>query len=300
VRDWTPLGTRRHYDRPKAGQLIAQAHTVWRVTNVQDVALDDADRDRWLKRGMPDPETWKQRPYEVKLEWIGGAEPPWIKESTRGAIRVSAEAFTTWDVYASGRWPQCSCCGEPMPCHAELEDRQVTTGLDKIEKLEAIPYGACWACSEPITTRQKSVTYPGDNIDLPGGQQPHFHTRRQCRGSAELYERKWIAADPRRERVLTWPKCGGILIVHADGSSDCVSGRSPLGGDECVSQPDCEGHLTHDHGSIRACYVHEDYMRPSEWGKDRCPRGCDPASHHGTRMLHRPERRQPSTDGLFT
>src|SRR5205085_8291397 len=106
----------------------------------------------------------------------------------RGEIRVPAGTFTSWHVYQDGRWPQCSCCGEPMPCRAELEDRQVTQSLDRIARLEAIPPGACWACAEPITRRQKVVTYPGENLDLPGGQQPYFHTRGQCRPSAERYE----------------------------------------------------------------------------------------------------------------
>lgn len=302
-RDWYPLGTERCYGRPQAGQLLAYKHSVWRVANVDDVLLDDADREAWLKRGMPDLESWRERPYRIGLDWIGGARPPWAKSDSddrkHGTLDIPAGAYSTWNVYATGRWPQCSCCGEPMPCRAELEDDQVAAGLDRIAKLEAILAGACWACQEPITKRQKSVTYPGDNIDLPGGQQPYFHTRQHCRGSAEMYERKWIAADPRRERILTWPKCEGILVVHADGSSDCVPGRSPLGGEECASQPDCEGHLTHDHGTIRACYVHENYMCSSEWGRDRCPRGCDPASRHGTRVLSRPERRQPSARGLF-
>jgi hypothetical protein len=301
-RDWYPSLTQSRYDRPEAGQVIAYRHAVWKVTQVKDVPLGDDDKELWLKRGMPDLETWRGRPYKVSVGWLGGAKPSWfdeVGEIKTGSVVIAAEAYMTWYVYDDGRWPQCSCCGEPMPCRAALEDEQVNSSLDRVAKLEAIPPGVCWACSEPITTRQKSVTYPGDNIDLPGGQEPSFHTRQQCRGSAERYERKWIAADPRRERILTWPKCGGILVVHADGSSDCVSGRSPLGGDECVSQPDCEGHLTHDHGSIRACYVHEDYMRPSAWGEGRCPRGCDPASHHGTRMLSRPERREPSAGGLL-
>lgn len=301
-RDWYPSLTQNHYTRPEAGQVIAYKHAVWKVTKVEDVPLGDDDKELWLKRGMPDLETWSRRPYKVSVEWLGGVRPSWfdeVGEIMTGSVVIPAEAYITWHVYADGRWPQCSCCGEPMPCRAALEDEQVTSSLDRIAKLEAILPGACWACQEPITARQKSVTFPGDNIDLPGGQQPIFHTRQQCRGSAERYERKWIAADPRRERILTWPKCGGILVVHADGTTDCVSGRSPLSGEECVSQPDCEGHLTHDHGVIRACYVHEDYLQPSAWGEVGCPRGCDPASRHGTRVLRRPERRQATTGDLF-
>lgn len=301
-RDWYPSLTQNHYGLPEPGQVIAYRHAVWKVAQVTNLALSDDDRDLWLKRGMPDLETWGGRPCKVSVEWLGGTKPAWfdeVGEIRTGSVTLPAEAHMTWHVYDDGRWPQCSCCGEPMPCRAALEDEQVNSSLDRIADFEAIPPGACWACSEPITARQKSVTYPGDNIDLPGGQQPAFHLRMKCRGSAESYERKWVAADPRRERILTWPKCGGILVVHADGTSDCISGRSPLGGEERVSQLGCEGHQTHDHGVIRSCYVHEDYMRPGAWGETGCPHGCDPTSRHGTNVLRRPERRQATTGGLF-
>jgi hypothetical protein len=298
---WHPLRTTTE-SRPDKGALIAHEHTVWKVTEVADRPLSEEDRQVWLDHGMPDLDTWNRRPYEMAVEWVGGAPPSWAgqKDGHRsGVIRVPAGKHISWRVYKGDRWPQCSCCGEPMPCRAELEDHQVTASLDRVARLESIPPGACWACSEPITSRQQSVTYPGENIYLPGGQQPVFHTRRMCVGSAHVYEEKWLAADPRRERILTWPRCGGILIVHADGSNECVSGRHPLGQD-CESQPDCRGHDTHDHGVLRACYVHEDYFGSAhKMERGRCPRGCDPGNHGGTRTKPRPKRRQPSTGALF-
>jgi hypothetical protein len=287
---WVPLRT-EHKHRPEAGDLIAQDHAVWRVEQVADLPLDDADRQKWLDHGMPDPETWPQRPYQVNAEWVGGKEPAWSKRGGSrklGIIRVPAGKYTSWRVYQGERWPQCSCCGEPMPCRAELEDRQVTASLDSLARLEAIPPGACWACAEPITTRQKTVTYPGENLDLPGGQQVYFHTRRGCVRQAHEYEERWVAADPRRERILTWPHCDGILVVHADGSSECQPGQTQLRG-EVKPQPDCRGHLTHDHSAHQACYI----------GESGCLRGCSPEGHPGTRTTPRPERREPSVGGIF-
>ena len=98
------------------------------------------------------------------------------------------------------------------------------------------------------------------------------------------------------EEPITYYTAGHPPRSHADGSSECVSGRSPLGG-VCESQPGCQGHTTHDHHSvIRACYVHEDYLGPSaEYEQQgRCPRGCDPANHRGTATTPRPKRRPPS------
>lgn len=296
---WFPLRTSGK-DRVNVGELIAHKHAVWRVVRIEDVPLSDADRDVWLNDGMPDPETWSARPYRITLDWVAGAAPPWAKDGDdrkRGTISVPARAHPWWRVYTSERWPQCSCCGEPMPCRAELEDEQVSVSLDQVARFEAIPAGACWACAEPITIRQKAVTYPGENLDLPGGQQVHFHTRRACVRQAHEYEERWLAADPRRERILTWPRCDGVLVVHADGSSECRSGGMVLG-KQRNSQPDCEGHLTHDHSSVQACYVSDNWLTPSEW-EGGCPRGCSRIGHPGTCTTPRPARREPTVSGLF-
>lgn len=283
---WHPIRT-SDYRRPQPGQLIAFRHAVWRVEKVQDRPLSDADRDKWLDAGMPDLATWR-RPYRVEAQWVAGAEPEWLTPAqTRGKIDVPADTYMTWNVYEGGRWPRCSCCGEPMPCRAELEDQQVTASLNRVARMEAVPPGACWACAEPISTRQKSITYSGDNIDLPGGQQPRFHTRSSCRAFAERYEERWLAADPRRERMLTWPSCGGILLVHANGDSECVEGRDPLGRDT-ERAPDCRGHDTHNHSVLVSCYAQDDYFASSWTG--RCPRGCDPRDHVGAAPRPRPER----------
>ncbi|WP_327591262.1 hypothetical protein OHA25_61125 (plasmid) [Nonomuraea sp. NBC_00507] len=288
---WYPVRTSTEYPRPEPGQLIALRHAVWRVEKVQDLPLSDTDRDKWLDAGMPNIATWRRRPYRVRAQWVAGAKPEWLTAAqTSAQMDIPADTYMTWHVYEGGRWPQCSCCGEPMPCWAELEDEQITASLNRVAKMEAIPPGACWACAEPITTRQKSITYPGDNLDLPGGQEPRFHIRSRCRSFAERYEEQWLAADPRRQRLLTWPSCGGILLVHADGDSECVVGRDPLGRDR-EPVPDCRGHDTHDHSVSVACYVRDDYF--AGFWTDRCPRGCDPRNHPGAAPRRRPERRFP-------
>lgn len=296
---WRPLCTTPVY-RPTPGYLLAHQHAVWRVMHVEDIPLDDTDREIWHQHGMPDLATWEKHPYKVSLEWVGGAEPPWQPERKNNgvyvvAIRASNFKFRGWCVYRDGRWPQCSCCGEPMPCRTELQERQIKASLDEVARLEAIPPGACWACSEPITTRQDFVTYPGDNLDLPSGQQVSFHTRRRCLQAARDYEERWLAADPRRERILTWPTCDGLLIVHADGVTECVSGHSPFGM-QYTSQPDCHGHETHDHKAKIACYAYDHPLNPRR-GEAVCPRGCRRENHPGCTLPPRPKRRRPPTRG---
>lgn len=277
---WLPLRTTGKH-RPQTGNLIAYRHAVWRVAKVEDLPVSDADREVWLKHGMPDLGTWPDRPYLVIVDWVGGAQPSWNRDGDmrkHGTITIPAGAYVWWRVYPSDRWPQCSCCGEPMPCRAELEDQQVTASLDRIARMEAVRPGACWACSALITPRQKAVTYPGENLDLPGGQQVHFHTRRACVRVAHEYEERWVAADPRRERILTWPACSGSLVVHGDGSSECFGGVL-----------ECRGHATHDHRHMLACYTQS----------HGCPRECPREDHPGTRPAPRPARREPTVGGLF-
>lgn len=293
---WHPHRTNSHYGPPPVGQLIAYEHAVWRVTAVTDLMLSEADREIWLAAGMPDQDTWRGRPYRVDVQFVGGARPAWAEhEETDLSGHADTPAISgggrLWYLYpTSGRWPACSCCGEPMPCRAELEDRDVTESLAQVEKMVTRLPGTCWGCGEPITNRQKSVTYPGDNMDLPGGPAVRFHTRATCHGVAQRYELRWIAVDPRRERILTYPKCGGILIVHADGSSECRAGQGPLG-DEQAMRPDCRGHLTHDHGTVAACFVGDGWFdRPEQM--NGCPRGCSREGHPGARTPPRPPRTQ--------
>ena len=128
-RDWFPLGTQSSgYSPPTTGDLIAREHAVWRVEAVADLPLDADDREKWMEAGAPDP--WHGRPYEVHVVFVGGARPTWAgvnDTAVKGKVKVPASAYgrhNAWPTYPpSGRWPQCSCCGEPMPCRAELQDR---------------------------------------------------------------------------------------------------------------------------------------------------------------------------------
>lgn len=294
-RSWTPLLTERRR-RPEQGNLIALDHAVWRVTLVADLPLTDDDRDVWMDSGMPDLATWHGRPYRAGVQWVAGVKPDWAGEDgtvDEACVDIRADnswSGAKWDVYpTSGRWPQCSCCGEPMPCRAEVQDVEVAAALVQVEKFAKRLPGCCWGCEEPITRRQRSVTYAGDNLDLPGGPEVRFHTRDSCFHTACRYELRWIAIDPRRERVLTYPKCPGILVVHGDGSSECRDGTAALGGVR-VGEPGCRGHLTHDHAAHQACYVGDSYFVQVA-DMPGCPRGCPrDETHPGTRTTPRPPR----------
>jgi hypothetical protein len=79
--------------------------------------------------------------------------------------------------------------------------------------------GVCPACSEPVSARQKSITFDG-NVEIPGGAPVTYHVGRGgCRGEAARYEERWVQADPDGRRTsLT---CPGRVINHNDGTYEC-------------------------------------------------------------------------------
>lgn len=288
---WSPSHTSPRWGRPAEGDLIAHGHAVWRVALVNETSPDVQDQKTWRSCGEPDPETWPGRQYEVGLDFVAGARPQWApagREMPLAFLTIRAKRLGTpgsWNIYPdSGRWPACFCCGEPMPCRAELRDREVAAAAGRLEQMAQISPGCCWDCGEPVKSRQKAIDYPGDNVDYPGGPPVRFHLRNGCWPGARNYELRWLAADPTRSRILTWPLCGGQLIVHADGSSECVAtARNPAPG------PACRGHLSHDHRVHSACYA----AAPAG-----CPRGCPRENHPGTRTSPRPERPVPPQKAL--
>ena len=97
----------------------------------------------------------------------------------------------------------CSRCGEPMPCRELRGQWRANWELKRARELMSIPEGACWYCRKPISSRQRSVTFPGDNLKLPGGPPVMFHIGiYECRRSALDYQEKWVKAEPGREPFL--------------------------------------------------------------------------------------------------
>lgn len=126
-RAWCPLGAVHERRPPDVGRLVADVHAVWRVDQV--VYPDEVAA--WLAAGQPSATgDWNGWPYVVHATHVGGYRPPSdIPDDVpmRAVFRIPATAgddFHAWHLYpASGRWPQCSCCGEPMPCRRELSEK---------------------------------------------------------------------------------------------------------------------------------------------------------------------------------
>lgn len=243
--EWHPECTRPERERiPQVGWLIGQDHAVWEITEVRNVKMTTEDLEHWARFGARQVETWHRRPFRVKVRWVGGVKPEWVTgDHDEGSIVIRPDHYTRWEVYPGGRWPKCSCCGEPMPCRASINDAVVDVTMERVNEMESRLPGHCWACGEQTTRRHKTVRYVGENLDLPGGPPVVFHVRASCYDQAAAYETRWIAADTSRRRIITWPYCPGLLIHHHDGSTECHGGDS-----------DCRGKETHDHGSGTTCY----------------------------------------------
>lgn len=183
---WRPDRT-RNVARPAPGDLVALEHRVWLVRDVADV---ERTADEHL--AAPSAGRLSRGPYVVGLTWAGGVLPDDDPDGVY-EVRIPADARHAWQVYPRGRWPRCSCCGEPTPCRLELQDRQVDAAVARLEHAESVLPGCCWACREPISRRQRSIAFPGDNLVLPGADGVRFHDRPRCLGAARAYEEQRMA-----------------------------------------------------------------------------------------------------------
>jgi hypothetical protein len=166
-------------------------------------------------------------------------------------------------------YPVCRDCGEPWPCR-ELEiTREVRRQAEEVDRLAAILPGCCWGCAEPVTSRQKSVRFGGENLLLPGAPPPVFYLRLKsagglpCLSGAVRYEEKWVPAVPGRRWRLS---CPGNVVRH-------------LGGQECSEMADCPGPGVRHRGNVishRFTGTHGGEVVPVPGsGAERCRRCLD-------------------------
>lgn len=260
-RYWQPAVGERSYDRkPPVDALIAVDRQPYRVLDVRDVEpvdWEDEVRDLWVADRMPDP--WWRAPFTVILQPLPSGR--------RRHVRVNPRVWTSWWQPLPEHYAVCVVCGELAPCREITAAAVAEHEMERFAKLAAVLPGCCWSCSEPITARQESVTFDGDNLLLPTAPpSPAFHMRRQCRGGAARYEELWVAADPRRPRSLLTLKCAGTLVRHADGSAECFGAVDSDCPDERAA-----------HAVYTACYIQS----------HGCPRECPREGHPGAHARRR-------------
>lgn len=219
---WYPDGTVSKR-RPDVGDLIPHEHAVWRIVEVRDIP--EADRDRY-----------RDCPFVLTLRpaTITGDDP----RARDHDIHIGRPKWRSWDVYPDEHYPICACCHEPVPCRAEMAKREAERMGERLNRFSQA--GVCAYCGEVIRPRQKSVTFAGDNLELPGGPPVSFHLRGKphCINGAIQYEKRWVAADPDNRPWRLY--CPGSVVNHNDGTYECSRGAA------------CPGpHVRHD--SYRAC-----------------------------------------------
>lgn len=234
---WEPQGGQSKPWRDlEPGDLIEADRKAWRVVEVRDVPVadwEDQDRDHYellkQQRGnakfvplpgpVPSEEEWDLRPLYLILVPAAGGKRHHLRVRPYGGFRGA------WVL--SPHYPVCKDCGELWPCRDVEITQEVQRQAVKMDKYESILPGCCWSCGDPVTHKQASIRFDGENLLLPGAASPVFHRRRKghCLSDAFSYEKRWVAAEEGRRWRL---QCPGKLIVHVDGT-------------ECSEDPYCPG-----------------------------------------------------------
>lgn len=251
---WFPLGTRSLFGAPDVGVVVAFQHQAWRVIALRPLPREQwRDEDRYASRKNP-PQVVRLRPMRL----VDHPDP--VKAASED-VHYGSLHIHSWDVFPDPEhYPVCACCGEPMPCRAEVGRKMAQAAVKDMGRFEAA--GVCPACGEVVTARQKALTF-ADNLRVIGGPPVTFHLRRQCWGDAMTYEKEWAAADPERRRLTL--SCPGHLTNHNDGTYDCTSLQG------------CPGPTAH-HRAYSTCRCPDCHARPWQWGN-----GCHP---HPKAMLN--------------
>lgn len=258
---WSPaLIDRVCYDRrPPVDAVIGFDHKPYLVLAIDDVHpanWTDDEQAEWQQAGMPDP--WLRAPFRVRVQPLPDGRP--------GGFRIGPRTYVTWYLLPD-HYAVCVSCGEIAPCRELTGRREAEQAMVRFEMLAGILPGCCWSCAEPITARQKAITFDGTNVWMPTAPPAVFHARRSCRAAATTYEEAWVQADPQRPRSLLTMRCTGSVVVHQDGSAECFGAVDS----DC---PDVRAW----HRSMSACYA----------TSHGCLRGCSRSGHPGARVGGRP------------
>lgn len=187
------------------------------------------------------PEVGDVMPYEHKAYRVERVDPrddgsvvAWVRDTretltgdpvadARRLLPLSHRQGGVWWVYAHEHYPVCGTCLEPLPCRELVTKRISAHEAAKFNRYTTA--GVCPACSEPVSSRQKSVTWE-DNAVVPGGPPVTFHLRRACFHEAVQYERRWYARDPGARRMRY--TCGEHHVRnHGDGTYSCTNPECP-------------------------------------------------------------------------
>lgn len=219
---WRPReGRSNPAHRIEPGSIVLWDRKPYRLIEVRERAHADWPeeyRQKWVEHRMPDPATWHYRPVVVVLRDVD--------DERAKPLHLVGPAGHYWHVLPE-HYSVCRLCGEIPPCTHVHTEAVVGRATERMAEEMAILPGCCHACREPITARQKSVTFPGPNLVRPdlGDDSARFHSRAACFDALFAYDERWANAAPGRKRLFY---CEGRLTQHFDKTLECT-------------EPDCPG-----------------------------------------------------------
>ncbi|MCG5464194.1 hypothetical protein MED01_002359 [Micromonospora sp. MED01] len=227
---WTPTSQGDEtFARPRVGQLIGWRYATWRVAEVtvrSDADLTDEDR-KVIAGFKPDYQD-QVRPYAIVLRHERG--PVLVEHTQRlhdGTVTVHlgvrAGRHHRWHMMDE-RYAVCACCNHPYPCQEFAQERIAEAEGARLSRLlDSHAPGVCANCREPISSRQKTVSFPEPSLLVPGAPGPVYHFGRwSCRHAAGRYELEHrLPAFPGVQRLAS---CSGVMFRHeADGREECTA-----------------------------------------------------------------------------
>jgi hypothetical protein len=232
---------------PEVDDLVGWRYAAWRVHEIRpylDHDLTDQQRQELDAVAAHIPEDRRQlvyarrRPFHLVLRHHNG--PLIIKPGEeKGFVRLHDGtreiSFTSWP--HKQRWNvlpdpyrTCSCHGHIWPCQDYDQTVLAAHQARKMDRLMATAQpGTCAHCLEPISTRQRTVTFPEASRFVPGAPGPTFHAgRAACWQAAEEYERAGRLTD--NPDIARLASCPGIRFIHeahhlhAEQRIECTAG----------------------------------------------------------------------------
>lgn len=133
---------------------------------------------------QPEKETWQHRPLVLAIR---PADQPEAKPE-HYAVRADRPFYVLPEHYSV-----CRLCNEIPPCTHVTTEAAVGQEMENTERLMAIRPGCCLGCGEQITSRMKTVRFPGPNLWRPdmGDDSAVFHDRKGCADWRHSYRRQW-------------------------------------------------------------------------------------------------------------
>lgn len=226
----------KYTERLAAGDIIVlkrEPYRIHEITPRPHVDWTEQYLAAWQRAGRPDPEGWWSRPFVLVLGKEGDPQ-------SKQRWHVEVACSRNWTVLAE-HYSVCRLCGELPPCRHEHTEAVMEHATAQMAKTMSILPGFCHGCKEPITRRQGSVRYEGENLIRPdlGNNSAIFHTRNRCWSAAEDYEDRWAPLHPDLPRKLS---CDGPAVTHLDGTLECEKGELCPGGGGEVSHRSWQSH----------------------------------------------------------